>query len=101
MAFLPFFHIYGQVVVMIAGLPRGRHSSCSPPDIDEILVGHGALSGLGFYGVPPSMNISRSTEDRPGQLETAQIDRCGADTLTNRPSMLGKADRIADLRGYG
>ena len=50
MAFLPFFHIYGQVVVMLSGLVQGATLVLfTTPDIEEILYGHGAVSGLRLF----------------------------------------------------
>ena len=53
MAFLPFFHIYGQVVVMLGGLAMGATLVLfTTPDIEEILSAMERYQASGFYGVP-------------------------------------------------
>jgi long-chain acyl-CoA synthetase len=53
MAFLPFFHIYGQVVVMLASLSQGFTLVLfTTPDIDDILSAMERYQASAFYGVP-------------------------------------------------
>ena len=69
MAFLPFFHIYGQVVVMLGGLAQGSTLVLfTTPDIDEILSAMERYQASGFYGVPTLLNISRSTRRPTGSI---------------------------------
>ena len=50
-AFLPFFHIYGQVVLMLCGLSQGHTLVLfTTPDLDDILA---ELSGTG----PPGFTV--------------------------------------------
>jgi long-chain acyl-CoA synthetase len=53
MAFLPFFHIYGQVVLMLGGLTQGHTLVLfTTPDLDDILTAVERYLASAFYGVP-------------------------------------------------
>ena len=83
MAFLPFFHIYGQVVVMIAGLAQGATLVLfTTPDIDEILSAMERYQASGFYGVPTLFEYLKEYEktDRVN-WKRLKLIVCGADTL--------------------
>ena len=83
MAFLPFFHIYGQVVVMIAGLAQGSTLVLfTTPDIDEILSAMERYQASGFYGVPTLFEYLKEYEktDRVN-WKRLKLIVCGADTL--------------------
>jgi long-chain acyl-CoA synthetase len=52
-AYLPFYHIYGQAVVMMGGLTEGYTSILiTTPDPDDILSAVDNFKGTIFYGVP-------------------------------------------------
>jgi long-chain acyl-CoA synthetase len=52
-AYLPFYHIYGQAVVMMGGLTEGYSSILiTTPDPDDILSAIESHKGTVFYGVP-------------------------------------------------
>jgi long-chain acyl-CoA synthetase len=52
-AYLPFYHIYGQAVVMMGGLTEGYTSILiTTPDPDDILSAIENYHGTIFYGVP-------------------------------------------------
>ena len=52
-AYLPFYHIYGQAVVMMGGLTEGYTSILiTTPDPDDILSAIESHKGTVFYGVP-------------------------------------------------
>jgi len=52
-AYLPFYHIYGQAVVMMGGLTEGYTSILiTTPDPDDILSAVENYKGTIFYGVP-------------------------------------------------
>ncbi len=82
-AFLPFFHIYGQVVVMLAGMSQGSTLVLfTTPDIEEIISAMDRYGASGFYGVPTLFQFLTEYE------KTARINwkklkliACGADTL--------------------
>jgi len=52
-AYLPFYHIYGQAVVMMGGMTEGYTSILiTTPDPDDILSAIESHNGTIFYGVP-------------------------------------------------
>ncbi|MDW7652098.1 MAG: AMP-binding protein, partial [Bacillota bacterium] len=52
-AFLPLYHIYGQLVIMVMGLTHGATLVLfTTPDIDEILNAIERYQCTGFFGVP-------------------------------------------------
>ena len=52
-AYLPFYHVYGQVVVMMGGMTEGYTSILiTTPDPDDILNAIESYHGTIFYGVP-------------------------------------------------
>jgi long-chain acyl-CoA synthetase len=82
-AFLPLFHIYGQVVIMLTGL---IHGFClvlfTTPDMDEILNAIERYNASGFYGVPTLYEYLKEYDktDRVN-WKKLKIIVCGADTL--------------------
>jgi len=83
MAFLPFFHIYGQVVVMLGGLALGSTLVLfTTPDIDDILSAIERYRASGFYGVPTLFEYLKEYEktDRVN-WKRLKLIVCGADTL--------------------
>ena len=82
-AFLPFFHIYGQVVVMLNSLFQGATIVLfTTPDIDDILSAIERYQASGFYGVPTLFEYLKEYEktDRVNWSRLKLI-ACGADTL--------------------
>jgi len=83
MAFLPFFHIYGQVVVMLGGLALGAALVLfTTPDIDDILWAVERYRASAFYGVPTLFEYLKEYEktDRVN-WKRLKLIVCGADTL--------------------
>ncbi|MBW2636610.1 MAG: AMP-binding protein, partial [Deltaproteobacteria bacterium] len=83
MAFLPFFHIYGQVVVMLCSLVQGFTMVLfTTPDIDDILSAMERYQASGFYGVPTMFEYLKEYEktDRVN-WKRLKLIACGADTL--------------------
>jgi long-chain acyl-CoA synthetase len=83
MAFLPFFHIYGQVVVMLNSLCRGYTMVLfTTPDIDDILSAMERYKASTFNGVPTMFEYLKEYEktDRVNWKKLKLI-ACGADTL--------------------
>jgi len=83
MAFLPFFHIYGQSVVMLNGLCRGFTLVLfTTPDIDDILSAMERYKASTFNGVPTLFEYLKDYEktDRVNWKKLKLI-ACGADTL--------------------
>lgn len=83
MAFLPFFHIYGQVVVMMGGLAQGATLVLfTTPDIDEILSAMERYQASGFYGVPTLFEYLKEYEKTYRvNWKRLKLIVCGADTL--------------------
>jgi len=104
MAFLPFFHIYGQVVVMLNSLVQGSTIVLyTTPDIDEILSGMERYRASGFYGVPTLFEYLKEYEktDRVN-WKRLKLIACGADTL--HKSTIAEWERRTGskiLEGYG
>jgi long-chain acyl-CoA synthetase len=83
MAFLPFFHIYGQVVVMLGSLSQGFTMVLfTTPDIDDILSAMERYQASAFYGVPTLFEYLKEYEktDRVN-WKRLKLIACGADTL--------------------
>ena len=82
-AFLPMFHIYGQVVIMLTGLVHGFTLVLfTTPDLDQILNAIERYEASGFYGVPTLYEYLKEYEktDRVNWKKLKLIV-CGADTL--------------------
>jgi long-chain acyl-CoA synthetase len=103
-AFLPFFHIYGQVVVMLNGLAQGATIVLfTTPDIDDILTAMERYQASGFYGVPTLFEYLKEYEktDRVN-WKRLKLIACGADTL--HESTIEEWERRTNskiLEGYG
>jgi long-chain acyl-CoA synthetase len=82
-AFLPFFHIYGQVVVMLGSICQGFTMVLfTTPDIDDILSAMERYQASAFYGVPTLYEYLKEYEktDRVN-WKRLKLIACGADTL--------------------
>ncbi|MBW1774627.1 MAG: AMP-binding protein [Deltaproteobacteria bacterium] len=103
-AFLPFFHIYGQVVLMLNGLVQGSTLVLfTTPDIDDILSAMERYQASGFYGVPTLFEYLKEYEktDRVN-WKALKLIACGADTL--HESTITEWERRTGakiLEGYG
>jgi long-chain acyl-CoA synthetase len=103
-AFLPFFHIYGQVVVMLNGLVQGSTLVLfTTPDVDDILSAMERYQASGFYGVPTLFEYLKDYEktDRVN-WKRLKLIACGADTL-HESTIKGWERRTGSkiLEGYG
>jgi len=104
MAFLPLFHIYGQVVVMIAGLASGATLVLfTTPDIDEILSAMERYQASAFYGVPTLFEYLKEYEKTNRvNWKRLKLIVCGADTLHESTiDGWGKRTGSQILEGYG
>jgi len=82
-AFLPFFHIYGQVVLMLGGLTQGYTLVLfTTPDLDEILTAVERYRASAFYGVPTLYEYLKE-HDKTDRVNWKRLKAivCGADTL--------------------
>jgi long-chain acyl-CoA synthetase len=103
-AFLPFFHIYGQVVVMLSGLIQGSTLVLfTTPDLDEIISAMERYQVSAFYGVPTLFEYLKEYEktDRVN-WKRLKLIACGADTL-HESTIQGWERRtgVKILEGYG
>jgi len=83
LAFLPFYHIYGQVVVMLnTMLTGGTMILFTTPDIDDILYSMEKYQASTFLGVPTFFEYLKEYEktDRVN-WKRLKLIICGADTL--------------------
>jgi long-chain acyl-CoA synthetase len=104
LAFLPFFHIYGQVVVMLGSLAQGLTLVLfTTPDIDDILDAMERYQASAFYGVPTLYEYLKEYEktDRVN-WKRLKLIACGADTL-HKSTIEGwqKRTGTAIMEGYG
>ena len=103
-AFLPFFHIYGQVVLMLGGLTQGHTIVLfTTPDFDEILTAIERHQASAFYGVPTLYEYLKEYDktDRVNWKRLKMIV-CGADTL-HESTIEGWSRRTGThiLEGFG
>ena len=103
-AFLPFFHIYGQVVVMLNALVQGSTLVLfTTPDIDDILSAMERYKASGFYGVPTLFEYLKEYEKTERvNWKALKLIACGADTL--HESTISEWERRTGakiLEGYG
>ncbi len=83
LAFLPFFHIYGQVVLVLIGITNGFTLVLfTTPDLNEILDAIDTYQASGFYGVPTLYEVLKDHE-KTGRVNWKRLSMivCGADTL--------------------
>ena len=83
LAFLPFFHIYGQVVLMLNGLCEGyRLVLFTNPDTEAILSAMERYGATGFFGVPTLYEYLKDHKDT-GKVDWRRLKILvsGADTL--------------------
>ena len=103
-AFLPFFHIYGQVVLMLSGLAYGFTIVLfTTPDLEEILAAVERHRASIFYGVPTLFERLKEY-DKTDRVNWKRLKAivCGADTL-HESTMKGWERRTGSkiLEGYG
>ena len=82
-AFLPFFHIYGQVVLMLNGLIQGHTLVLfTTPDTEGILEAMERYKATVFYGVPTLYEYLKDHKDtNKVSWKRLKILVSGADTL--------------------
>jgi long-chain acyl-CoA synthetase len=104
LAFLPFYHIYGQVVVMLNGLSYGSTLVLfTTPDLENILEAIESYRASIFYGVPTMYEYLKEYDktDRVN-WKRLKIITCGADTL-HESTVKGWERKTGTriLEGYG
>jgi len=83
LAFLPFFHIYGQVVIMLQGLCQGHLLVLfTSPDTEAILDAMERYGATVFYGVPTLYEYLKDHKDtNKANWRRLKLIVSGADTL--------------------
>jgi long-chain acyl-CoA synthetase len=104
LAFLPFFHIYGQVVVMLSAITNGHTQVLfTTPDLDAILAAMEDWQATVFWGVPTLYETLKEHE-KTGRVNWRRLKLigCGADTLHESTVKAWKARTGTQIReGYG
>lgn len=104
LAFLPFFHIYGQVVIMLNGLLQGNLLVLfTTPDTEEILAAMEKHQATVFYGVPTLYEYLKDHKDTDkANWKRLKLVLSGADTL-HESTMSGWERRTGTkiTEGYG
>ncbi len=104
LAFLPFFHIYGQVVIMLSGLCQGNLLVLfTSPDTEAILEAMERYRATVFYGVPTLYEYLKDHKDtNKVDWRRLKLVLSGADTLHDS-TMKGWARRTGSniIEGYG
>ncbi len=104
LAFLPFFHIYGQVVIMLNGLAQGNLLVLfTTPDTEGILSAMERYRATVFYGVPTLYEYLKDHKDT-GKVDWRRLKLVlsGADTL-HESTVKGWQQRTGTriIEGYG
>src|SRR5437899_3935963 len=104
LAFLPFFHIYGQAVIMLNGLCQGNLLVLlTSPDTEAILAAMERYQATVFYGVPTLYEYLKDHKDTgKANWRRLKLVLSGADTL-HESTMQGWARRTGSqiTEGYG
>ena len=104
LAFLPFFHIYGQVVIMLNGLTQGHLLVLfTSPDTEAILEAMERYRATVFYGVPTLYEYLKDHKDtNKVDWRRLKVVLSGADTL-HESTMKGWERRTGSriVEGYG
>ena len=103
-AFLPFFHIYGQVVIMLNGLSQGHLLLLfTSPDTEAVLSAMERYQATVFFGVPTLYEYLKDHKDTDKvNWRRLKLILSGADTL-HESTIKGWARRTSSsiTEGYG
>lgn len=103
-AFLPFFHIYGQSVIMLNGLAQGNLLVLfTSPDTEAILAAMERYRATVFYGVPTLFEYLKDHKDTAKvNWRRLKLVLSGADTL-HESTMRDWTQRTGSVitEGYG
>ena len=104
LAFLPFFHIYGQVVIMLNSLCQGHLLVLfTSPDTEAIIAAMERHQATVFYGVPTLYEYLKDHKDTAkANWKRLKLILSGADTL-HESTVNGWAKRTGSriIEGYG
>jgi long-chain acyl-CoA synthetase len=103
-AFLPFYHIYGQVILLISGIVRGYTLVVlTTPDLDDVLSSVGGYGATFFMGVPALYELLKDY-DKIGRVDWKRLKFLvsGADSLLEDTAKTWeKRTGILIHEGYG
>jgi long-chain acyl-CoA synthetase len=104
LAFLPFFHIYGQVVIMLNSLCQGNLLILfTSPDTEAIIAAMERYQATVFYGVPTLYEYLKDHKDTSkANWKRLKLILSGADTL-HESTVTGWERRTGSriIEGYG
>ncbi len=104
LAFLPFFHIYGQVVIMLNSLCQGNLLVLfTSPDTEAIIAAMERYQATVFYGVPTLYEYLKDHKDTDkANWRRLKLIVSGADTL-HESTVDGWSRRTGSriIEGYG
>ena len=104
LAFLPFFHIYGQVVIMLNSLCMGNLLVLfTSPDTEAIIAAMERYQATVFYGVPTLYEYLKDHKDTTkANWKRLKLILSGADTL-HESTVKGWERRTGSriIEGYG
>ena len=104
LAFLPFFHIYGQVVIMLNSLCQGHLLVLfTSPDTEAIIAALERYQATVFYGVPTLYEYLKDHKDTDkANWKRLKLILSGADTL-HESTVNGWVRRTGSkiIEGYG
>jgi long-chain acyl-CoA synthetase len=104
LAFLPFFHIYGQVAIMLSSLAQGHLLVIfTNPDTAAILAAMERHRATAFFGVPTLFEYLKDHKDTDkADWQRLKLVVSGADTL-HESTMQGWSRRTGSriTEGYG
>jgi len=104
LAFLPFFHIYGQVVIMLNSLCMGNLLVLfTSPDTEAIIAAMERYQATVFYGVPTLYEYLKDHKDTDkANWKRLKLILSGADTL-HESTVNGWVRRTGSkiIEGYG
>ena len=103
-AFLPFFHIYGQVVVMLNSLVQGFTLVLfTAPDMEQILTAMDRYQASAFFGVPTLYEYLKEFEKTSRvNWKKLKLVACGADTLHHSTKeAFERRSKATIMEGYG
>src|SRR5213078_553429 len=104
LAFLPFFHIYGQVVIMLGAMIQGNLLVLfTNPDTEAILAAMERYQATVFYGVPTLYEYLKDHKDtNKVDWRRLKLVLSGADTL-HESTLRAWARRTGStiIEGYG
>jgi long-chain acyl-CoA synthetase len=103
-AFLPFYHIYGQVVVMLNSLVQGFTLVLfTTPDMEQILTALERYQASAFFGVPTLYEYLKEYEKTSRvNWKKLKLTACGADTLHHSTKeAFERRSKTTIMEGYG